>query len=164
MIRVVVITALAIISCTSSSTTETASTEATGVIDKMKLKTLDGAELKLDQYKGKTLFINFWATWCRPCIKEMPSIEKVKETLKDENIQFLLVSNETRGQIKSFVRSHRYKFDYAQLDMPLAELNIQGLPTTMIVNPEREIVFTEMGARDWSNEESIQLIRDATLK
>ncbi|UII31789.1 TlpA family protein disulfide reductase [Fulvivirga ulvae] len=164
MIRIaIVIVALATINCTSSTTTETASADTGSIMSDMKLKTLDGKELKLDQYRGKALLINFWATWCRPCIKEMPSIEKAKDALKDENIEFLLVSNETRGQIKSFVRSHRYDFNYAQLDMPLARLNIQGLPTTFIINPQGEIVFNEVGARDWNSKESIQLIKDAIL-
>ena len=164
MIRIVVfIIALATLNCTSSTTSETA-TEAGGMVNDIKLKTLDGDDLALDQYKGKALLINFWATWCRPCIKEMPSIEKASQALKDENIEFLLVSNEPRAQIKSFARSHRYKFNYAQLDMPLAQLNIQGLPTTYIINTQGELVFTEMGARDWNSEESIQLIKDAITK
>lgn len=163
---VVFILALYLGGCTSSTTSETTSTETTSTETKsllkdIKLKTLEGNDVDIEQYKGKNLFINFWATWCRPCIKEMPSIEKVQSQLKAENIEFLLASNETRSQIKSFTQSHGYKFNYVQLDMPLAQIDIQGLPTTIIVNPEGEIVFTEMGARDWSSEESIQLIKKA---
>ncbi|MBL6449249.1 TlpA family protein disulfide reductase [Fulvivirga sp. 29W222] len=165
MIRVVVvILVLASISCTSNTKSETSSNETTDIVDGIKLKTLNDEELKLEKFKGKALLINFWATWCRPCIQEMPSIEKASETLKEENIEFLLVSNESASQIKSFMHAHKYTFNYAQLDIPLAQLNIQGLPTTFIINPKGELTFSEMGARDWNSEESIQLIKNAISK
>lgn len=147
-----------IIGCTGSTTTETTESEPVTGHEELKLKTLDGDDIDLKEYNGKTVFVNFWATWCRPCITEMPSIEKAQERLKDKNIVFIMASNETRGQIKNFKRSHKYDFNYVQLDMPLEQLNIQGLPTTLIINPEGEIVFSEMGARDWNSEESIQLV------
>ncbi|WP_051052824.1 TlpA family protein disulfide reductase [Fulvivirga imtechensis] len=157
MVRFVFLTLIiAIISCTGGTTTE--STESQPLNQKLKLKTLEGDDIDLEEYKGKTIFINFWATWCRPCIIEMPSIEKAQTKLKDKNIVFIMASNEPRGQIKNFMRSHQYDFHYAQLDMSLEQLNIQGLPTTLIINSEGEVVFSEMGARDWNAAENIQLV------
>lgn len=161
MIRVIIfISGLIIMGCNGSTTSETIGSDTINIIEELKLKTIDGETLALDQYKGKTIFINFWATWCRPCITEMPSIEKAQQKLKGENLVVLMVSNEPRGQIKSFIDTHNYHFKYAQLDMPLEQLNIQGLPTTFIINPQGQLVFSEMGARDWSNEENIMLIRE----
>lgn len=161
MIRtIVLITGLLIMSCNGSTTSETAASETAYILDELKLKTIEGETLALDQYKGKTIFINFWATWCRPCITEMPSIEKAQQKFKGENLVILMVSNEPRSQIKSFIDTHNYQFKYAQLDMPLEQLNIQGLPTTFIINPQGQLVFSEMGARDWNNEENIMLIRE----
>lgn len=148
-----------IFGCTGSTKTETSHSATENPIEDIKLKTIDGDDIDLEQYKGKTIFMNFWATWCRPCIMEMPSIEKASQKLKDEKIVFLMVSNETKGQIKDFADSHTWQFNYARLDMPLEQLNIQGLPTTYIINAEGQLVFSEMGARDWSSDENIQLIQ-----
>ena len=69
-------------------------------IEKIALKDLNEQAVDLEKYKGKTLFLNFWATWCKPCLEEMPSIKKAQEILKNENIVFLFASDETMEQIE----------------------------------------------------------------
>ena len=158
--HLLIIFLLSSVACTSSSTTETvADAEATSIMEEIKLKDLDNHKIDLTDYKGKRVFINFWATWCRPCIAEMPSIEKAQTSLKEEPIAFLLVSNEPQAQIKKFTSSRQFDFNYARLDMPLSQLNIKGLPTTMIIDEDGQVVYNEMGARDWHDEESLKIIR-----
>ena len=124
---------------------------------KVTLTDLNNRPIDLGQYRGKTLFINFWATWCKPCLQEMPSIQKAKEILKNENIIFLLASNETAGQIEYFKKEHNYSFNYVRVEN-LEELNIMALPTTFIFNPGGELVFSEMGFRKWDDRKNIDLI------
>lgn len=126
-------------------------------IAKVKLKELDDQPINLAQYEGKTVFINFWATWCKPCIQEMPTIANVKERLKNENLIFLLASNEDRSQIEKFIKKRKYNFHYVHLEN-LEALNIQALPTTFIYNKEGRLKFSETGFRMWDDPQNIELI------
>jgi len=127
-------------------------------LTKIKLKELNGQHIDLMMYEGKTLFINFWATWCKPCIQEMPTIEKLQEILNDEQIVFLLASNEDIDQIEKFRRRHSYNFHYVLLEN-MEALNIQALPTTFVFNPHGELMFSETGFRIWDSPENIDLVK-----
>jgi thiol-disulfide isomerase/thioredoxin len=126
-------------------------------LDAVKLSNLKEQPVDLKQYKGKTIFINFWATWCKPCLEEMPSIKMVKEILKDENIEFLFASDETSGEIEAFKSRHDYGFNFVKAGN-MEELNIMALPTTFIFNPDGELVFSEMGYRKWDDKTNVDLI------
>ena len=123
----------------------------------VELETLEGEAIDLKSYKGKTVFLNFWATWCKPCIQEMPTIEKAMADLKDENIIFLFASDEEADQIRTFENHRGFGFQYVRV-LNIQELNILALPTTFIFNEAGELIFSEMGYRDWSMEENKKLI------
>lgn len=131
--------------------------QATRITNKIKLTELNGQSIDLNQYHGKTLFINFWATWCGPCIKEMPSIERAKNKLKDSNIEFLVASNESVEQIQSFISKRKLDLHYVQLQN-LEELGIPALPVTYIISPSGELVFSEAGYREWDDTTNIELL------
>ena len=135
-------------------------TKVESEFDKIKLTELDGKAIDLYQYEGKTIFINFWATWCGPCIQEMPSIQKAKSSLKDENIVFLFASNEEVEAIEAFKKKQSYDFHYVRVEN-LEQLNIMALPTTYIFNPNKKLVFSEMGYRKWDSKNNIDLILNA---
>ncbi len=126
-------------------------------LSQIKLTDLSGHPIDLDQYRGKTIFINFWATWCRPCIEEMPSIERAQSMLKGRNIEFLFASNEEIDRIQNFGLKRNLKLNFMRLENQ-EELNIQALPTTFIFNPEGKFVFNEMGFRQWDDPENIEMI------
>ena len=126
-------------------------------LDKIELQTLDGTPIDMDDFKNKTVFINFWATWCKPCIQEMPTIAKAQEVLKDKNVVFLFPSNESVDLIEGFKERNSFDFNYVQ-SKNLEALNIVALPTTFIFNPKGELIFSEAGFRDWSTEENLALI------
>jgi len=132
-------------------------------IDKIRLKDLNGEPIRLEKYKGKTIFINFWATWCKPCIEEMPTIEKAQNILQNEEVIFLLASGETAEEINVFRNTHDYVFNYARIENS-EELNIQTLPTTFIFNPEGKLIFSEMGYRKWDEKNNIDMIRKTANK
>jgi len=132
-------------------------------IDKIRLKDLNGQPINLEKYKGKTIFLNFWATWCKPCIEEMPTIEKAQNILQNEEVIFLLASGESAEEINVFQNAHDYKFNYARIENS-EELNIQTLPTTFIFNPKGELVFSETGYRKWDEKNNIDMIRKIVNK
>lgn len=127
-------------------------------MNKIILKDLNGQPINLEKYKGKTIFLNFWASWCKPCIEEMPSIEKAQNILQNEEVIFLLASAESAEEIDAFRNTHDYKFNYARIENS-EELNIQTLPTTFIFNPQGELVFSEAGYHKWDEKNNIDLIR-----
>ncbi|MBL7872413.1 MAG: TlpA family protein disulfide reductase [Cyclobacteriaceae bacterium] len=121
------------------------------------LTDLSGNSVSLDLYKGKTVFINFWATWCKPCIMEMPTIATMMEKFKNDNIVFLFASNEDLNQIEKFEKKHSFGFHYVRVDN-FEALNIQALPTTYIFNSQGELEFSEVGFRSWDSAQNIELI------
>ncbi len=125
--------------------------------DKIKVTDLDSKAIDLNQYKGKTIFINFWATWCKPCLQEMPSIQQAQELLKNEDIVFLFASDEAVEQIEQFKTTHPYPFHYVRAEN-MEALNIMALPTTYIFSPEGKLVFSEMGFRKWDDKDNIDLL------
>jgi thiol-disulfide isomerase/thioredoxin len=141
--------------CSSGSKKEVKENEM--VLGDVKLSSLAGEPIDMNEFKNKTVFINFWATWCKPCIQEMPTIASVQEKLKDKEVIFLLASNEENGRIEKFMQGHAYNFRYVQLKN-MEELRIQALPTTFIFNPDGKLKFSETGFRIWDEPSNIELI------
>jgi thiol-disulfide isomerase/thioredoxin len=125
--------------------------------DIMILKDLNGNPIELSRYKGKVVFINFWATWCAPCIAEMPSIQKASEQLPSNKVEFLLASNEPVDRITSFKERRNIALQFVRLENQ-EELGIQVLPTTYIVNSAGKLVFSEAGSRQWDSPENIEML------
>lgn len=156
--KIVLLSVIGFLSCKGKDTNQpTSEKEEKLQLSNVILTDLKGSPVNPDQYNGKTVFINFWATWCRPCLEEMPSIKKAIEILRDKNIEFLFASNETIEQIGKFKANHDYLFNYVRVEN-LEELNVMALPTTSIFNPEGKRVFSEMGYRKWDDKENIDLI------
>lgn len=124
---------------------------------KVKLTDLDGRPISLDQFKGKTIFLNFWATWCKPCIREMPSIDSAQKLISEEGVVFLLASDETPDQIREFKEYYQFNLNFVRL-ANMEELSMEGLPTTYIYNPKGEKVFAETGYRKWNDSSNIEMI------
>ena len=143
--------------CTSRTKKSDAENQNPLTLESIELKTLSGEDIDMSEFKNRTVFINFWATWCKPCIQEMPTIEKAQEQLKGRNVVFLLASNESIDQIETFKNKRMFRFDYVQVQN-FEALNIQALPATYIFNPQGELVFSEVGFRMWDTDENIDLI------
>lgn len=126
-------------------------------IDSVQLKDLNAASINIDSFKEKVVFLNVWATWCKPCIQEMPSIEKAQNILRNKNVVFLLASAETIEEINTFRKLHSYPFNYVQIQNS-EDLGINGLPTTFIFNKKGKLIFSESGYRKWDDKTNIDTI------
>ena len=127
-------------------------------VSKPVLTDLNGQSIDLDRYKGRTVFINFWATWCKPCIQELPSIGAAQDILSKDGIVFLLATSESVDQINEFKKDQHYDFSYVRL-VNMEELNLAALPTTYIYNPRGELAFSEIGYRQWDDSVNIEMIQ-----
>jgi len=126
------------------------------------LEDQDGNFLKMSDYKGKVVIVNFWATWCPPCRKEMPSMQRAWEILKKENIEMLAINvGEDSDQIFSFTAEYPVEFPLImdKDSSVVRQWKVRGLPTTYIVNPAGQIVYQAIGDREWDSDEIMNQIR-----
>ncbi len=123
------------------------------------LKSTDGTEFNLEEkFKDKVVFINFWATWCPPCIAEMPTIEKLYQKYKDK-IAFAMISKEDIGMIEDFRNRNKYTFPVYQIEMDIPEVfNLTIIPATFIISPDRKIALKHVGGADWSHEDVMKYL------
>lgn len=121
-----------------------------------KLTSLDGTYVDKQIGKGNVVFISYWATWCPPCIAEMPSIQSLYEDYGDK-VDFLLISNEDPEVISGFLEKKQFGIPayVPRMNAPY-DLFERTLPTNYIIDKEGKIVVKEKGASDWNS----QKIRD----
>ena len=112
------------------------------------LKSLEGSNLRLEEYRGQVVLINFWASWCGPCRAEMPGIEDLYADLKnEENIEFVMLSVD-RNEKAAHKFMKRMKFDFPSYTMggPLTEqLRVPSIPTTFVISPDGTIIKKKVG-------------------
>ena len=129
------------------------------MLESFKLSNLNGETIDLSEFKGKRVFLNIWATWCGPCIQEMPSILALQEQLKGK-VEFLLASDENLDIINRFAsRPPARGLTLVKLDNP-ENFGINAIPMTFIFDEEGKLIHSEMGARDWASEDSKNLVTD----
>ena len=124
------------------------------------LPDLEGNEISLRDFKGKVIFLHFWATWCPPCRNEMPSVEVLYQKLKDKDFELLAVSLDRQGSsaVEPFIRDYGLTFPILlDLEGKVARTyKVRGIPSTFIVDKEGLIAERVVGARDWTASDSIK--------
>ena len=123
----------------------------------LRLWGLDGAEHDLSTMKGQVVVINFWATWCPPCIEEMPSIQKMWEKLRGRGLEVLGVNlGEPADTIRAFLDEFDSKLEFPILLDPEGEAfrawGARGLPKTYVVNKRGRIIYEAEGGRNMDSE------------
>ena len=122
----------------------------------MIFKDENGKTINLSDLKGKVVFINFWATWCPPCIAEMPSINKLSEKFKDNSdVVFLMVDMDANmKKSQKFIQKHGYSLKvYIPASQISPEYFAGALPTTLLFDKSGKLVFKHEGGADYSNTE-----------
>ena len=127
------------------------------------LPDLQGKTQRLTDYRGKVVFLNFWATWCKPCKEEMPSMQVLWDNLKNQDFMMLAVSMDrvtTTKDIPSFVETLKLSFpiltdSWGQTDK---RYKLMGVPETYIIDQNGVLREKVIGPRDWTRRESIETI------
>lgn len=128
------------------------------------LTDLDGQMVSLTNFRGKVVLLNIWATWCPPCVEEMPSMEKLFQELKDEDFEILAVSIDESGaqDVLPFMKKHKLSFPVL-LDAKgtiKALYRTTGVPESFIIDKDRILVEKVIGPRDWASADAIRFFRN----
>jgi len=128
------------------------------------LKGLNTSGINFAELKGKVIFLNFWATWCPPCVAELPSIQSFYNDYK-KDIAFVFISNENWSEINSFFLQNEYDFPaYHAIKGSLKDLpNISSIPRTFIIDKQGNIRVDKSGAANW-NSTGFRAQMDSLLK
>ncbi|CAN5463034.1 TlpA disulfide reductase family protein [soil metagenome] len=98
---------------------------------------------KLSDLKGKVVLLDFWATWCGPCVASMPHLNELATKYKDQGVVSVAVSNEARDAIASYLRAHDYDLTFYRDPFGLAndKFNISAIPATFVIGRDGKILY-----------------------
>jgi len=129
----------------------------------LKLEDIDEEIINIKSYKGKVVVVNFWATWCPPCRKEMPSLQRLYSKVKDKGVEVLAVNvGEDADRVFSFLSNLEPEAEFKALldkdSKAFKRWKVRGLPTTFIVNKDGKIVYKAIGGREFDNQNIVDKI------
>ena len=125
---------------------------------------LDGSGTTLADFQGQVLLVNFWATWCAPCVKEMPALERLHLALAGEGLAVLAVSEDRGGA--AVVEPFLARIDLQQLPVYLdakgtlaRAFALKGLPTTFLIGRDGRVLAGLVGPAEWDSPEALEFLR-----
>lgn len=126
----------------------------------VRLQDLTGADVDVSNFRGKVVFLNFWATWCQTCVTEMPSMEKLHRKLMDKDFTVVSISiRDSAAAVKRFFEQNKLTFT-ALLDSTgktVPGFGIREIPTTLILDKVGRIIGRVIGPRKWDSRESVAM-------
>lgn len=129
----------------------------------LRFQNLDQEIVDIDNLKGKVVVVNFWATWCPPCRREMGSLETLYQATKDKNVEILAVNiGEDMDTVFSFLGrvepmpSFQMLFDYEAVSMN--SWDVKGLPTTYIIKPDGTFAYKAIGGREFDHPDILEKV------
>ena len=136
-----------------------------GEVPDQPFMTGEAKELRLEDFKGKVVLLNFWATWCAPCIHEMPGLDRLQAELGSDDFEVVAVNQDFQGRVKAepFLRE-KLKLDNlaVYIDPTLRfgrSMSLRGLPTTFLIDRNARIVGAYTGPAEWDSEDAKKLIQ-----
>ena len=136
-----------------------------GATPSLALDDLGGRAVRLADFRGRVVLVNFWATWCAPCVAEMPSLQRLRDRLAPQGLEVLAVNlQENAARIRPFVE--RLGFTVPVLrdhDGSVSRAwGVRVYPTTFVVGPDQRIVMVAIGEIDWTDPAIVQRLRALT--
>ncbi|NOQ68922.1 MAG: redoxin domain-containing protein [Gammaproteobacteria bacterium] len=126
------------------------------------LPDIDGDSFELNSTKGHWVFLHFWASWCGPCVEEMPTIQILADDLQGENLQIIMINTaEDEDTIFTFLGEMNIELNsLMDADGQVTEVwKPRGLPTTFLINPQGEVKYQAIGGREWNKPEYIEFLK-----
>ena len=128
--------------------------------DSKTFQTLDGRGFDIELFAGEKVFVNFWATWCAPCIREIPSINRAAAELEEEGYTFLFVSDEDPETINDFLLEREFPGNFIKLNGYFATFGIGAVPSSWLMDENGDVEAVWAGAYEWDSEEMLNEIRN----
>ncbi len=134
------------------------------------LPNLQGAPVSMGEYQGKVILLNFWATWCRDCVREMPEFEKLYQAHKEKGLSVLAIALDKKGRpaVEAFLQDEHLEVTYPILLDPEERVarnyRLSWVPVTVVIGRDGQVIETILGARPWGSEKvmnSIEKLLDA---
>jgi len=126
----------------------------------IQLKDAYGNNVRMSDFRGKVVFLNFWATWCAACVVEMPSMEKLHRRFKDRDFVMVAINvQESDAQVKAFFEKLKLSFT-TLLDVNgevATGFAVNALPTTYVLDKQGRLIGAAIGSREWDSRASIAL-------
>ena len=120
------------------------------------LRDLNGELVRLSDFRGKVVLLNFWATWCPPCRKEMPAMQQLYQAYKDKGLEIVAVSVDTAstGEVRAFVEELGLTFPVLHdRDSLVSRLySNPGVPSSYLIDPQGKVAYRVLGEYDWFGE------------
>jgi len=135
--------------------------ETKAPVPSLPLLSKDNRSVTLENLRGKFLLVNFWATWCAPCVKELPSLDRLNEKLTNKGFDVVLISQDLGGfsQTEKYLKKLNIKIKYTFIDEKLnfsRAAKVTAIPTTIFISPEGEEIGRLIGAIEWDNIDTIK--------
>lgn len=132
----------------------------------IEFKDREGKDLRLSHFKGKVVLLNVWATWCPPCRREMPTLDKLQGVLGGKDFEVIALSIDRAGvhAVDAFFMETGVKHLRLYIDQSMAamrKLAVVGLPTTLLIDREGREVWRYAGAAEWDSDEWMGEVRKA---
>lgn len=115
--------------------------------------------MALDDFKGKVVFLDFWATSCGPCVNEMAGIKRLADSLRNENVAFLLAARDSEPQVGEFLRKHAIDLPIYLASGDTPDMPAVPIPATYILNRQGAVVFQHIGAANWDTDSVRSFLR-----
>jgi thiol-disulfide isomerase/thioredoxin len=115
---------------------------------------LNDQPVSFSKFKGKTVFLNIWATWCGPCVAEMPSIARLANDplLRNKPIEFVCLSTDSSTEpVRQFIRGKNWRMTFLRAESVPQVFLTEGIPSTFLIAPNGRIAASEVGSAAWDD-------------
>ena len=125
-----------------------------------------GRQLTLNDFRGRLVLLNIWATWCPPCRAEMPGLNALQKSFPKEKFSVIAIATDTQGSARVAPFFQQYGLDALSMYLDPAmktmdALHIEGIPSSYLIAPDGTMIGTLQGAANWGGKDAKQLIEDA---
>ena len=122
---------------------------------------LNDTPASFSQFKGKTVFLNIWATWCGPCVSEMPSIARLAENpaIKGKGIEFVCVSvDDSSDTVRRFLKDRSWGMTFFRAEKMPGVYSTDGIPATFVIAPNGKIAAAQVGSEQWDTKQVVAFL------
>ncbi len=143
--------------------------EQTQQLESLALSDMSNIPHSLSEYRGKPLLINFWASWCRPCVKEMPALQRLQDAFNKDQFQVIAINiSENQASINNFLSQQETELTMDILidetGTALGSKLIDVMPSSFVVDAEGNVLEKIVGIREWDHPDNIQAVQSLMPK